>query len=278
MAKTQFVKTEGLSTITISATNGNRCYVCYYNDLPNVGDEALTNVTQVATSLPQTITVDSSYTYVAIQVCYNPSGANVSNVQVESGSTATSYAPYSNICPIIGWDEVNVTIQDDIDNPTTTETITIQLGDTYYGGKLDVVSGVLTVDRANVLVSGCTWYGSNGTFYTDKAVSTIKKGDGRYDHCISDAFKTVNKATSGQLSDGEVSVDSSGYIQLKDLRYSTPSDFKTNMGSTQLVYELATPLTYQLTPTIIKSLQGENNFFADSGEVIKLQYWGKEQN
>jgi hypothetical protein len=44
----------------------------------------------------------------------------------------------------------------------------------------------------------------------------------------------------------------------------------------QVVNIGATPQTYQLTPTIIKSLQGENNFFADSGEVIKLQYWSKE--
>jgi hypothetical protein len=44
----------------------------------------------------------------------------------------------------------------------------------------------------------------------------------------------------------------------------------------QVVNIGATPQTYQLTPTIIKSLQGENNFFADSGDVIKLQYWSKE--
>ena len=65
-------------------------------------------------------------------------------IQVEIGTTATSFAPYSNICPIIGWSAVDVTIQDDIDNPTTTETITIQLGDTYYGGEVDVVNGIVT--------------------------------------------------------------------------------------------------------------------------------------
>lgn len=46
----------------------------------------------------------------------------------------------------------------------------------------------------------------------------------------------------------------------------------------EVVYELATPIEVQLTPTLIKSLQGDNNFFASTGEVIKLQYWGKEQN
>ena len=64
-------------------------------------------------------------------------------IRLSSVSDAT-FAPYSNICPIIGWDEAVVTVADDVDNPTTTETITIQLGDTYYGGTLDVVSGVLS--------------------------------------------------------------------------------------------------------------------------------------
>ena len=39
------------------------------------------------------------------------SGANINTTfkpQLEVGSTATTFEPYSNICPIIGWDEVNV--------------------------------------------------------------------------------------------------------------------------------------------------------------------------
>ena len=43
----------------------------------------------------------------------------------------------------------------------------------------------------------------------------------------------------------------------------------------EVCYKLATPQTIQLTPTIIKSLQGDNNFFADSGEIKLLQYWGR---
>lgn len=33
----------------------------------------------------------------------------LTDFQVEDGNTATAYEPYSNICPISGWDEVNVT-------------------------------------------------------------------------------------------------------------------------------------------------------------------------
>lgn len=49
----------------------------------------------------------------AVQVYINQ-GTTVNNVvlypQIELGETATPYSPYSNICPITGWDEVNVSV------------------------------------------------------------------------------------------------------------------------------------------------------------------------
>jgi len=85
---------------------------------------------------------------VASKVRFNWSAGGtfiITEPQIELGSTATSYAPYSNICPISGWDEVDVTVADDVDNPTTSNVYTIQLGSTCYGGELDVKSGVLKV-------------------------------------------------------------------------------------------------------------------------------------
>ena len=43
----------------------------------------------------------------------------------------------------------------------------------------------------------------------------------------------------------------------------------------EVCYKLATPQTYQLTPTEVKSLLGVNNIFADTGEV-DVQIWTKE--
>lgn len=40
-----------------------------------------------------------------------------------------------------------------------------------------------------------------------------------------------------------------------------------NNAGTQLCYELASPQTYQLTPTEIALLKGQNNVWTDSGEV-----------
>ena len=70
--------------------------------------------------------------------------------QIEEGSTATTYDPYSNICPISGWDEANIVVSPTTDaEDGTTYTIQFKDGDnplTVYGGSLDVVSGELVVD------------------------------------------------------------------------------------------------------------------------------------
>ena len=39
---------------------------------------------------------------------YVASAGTYSQIQIEAGSTATAYAPYSNICPISGWDSLHV--------------------------------------------------------------------------------------------------------------------------------------------------------------------------
>ena len=52
--------------------------------------------------------------------------ATISDIQIELGSTAHDYHPYAGT------------------------TYTIQLGETVYGGTLDVTQGTLTVDRANI--------------------------------------------------------------------------------------------------------------------------------
>jgi hypothetical protein len=178
-----------------------------------------------------------------------------------------------NICPISGWDEAVVTVADDVENPTTSHEYTIDLDGTRYGGVVDATNGVMTVDKAIRLVSECTWQGSNGVFYTNSVASSIKHGDGRFDHVISSAYKTENVGGVSSLTDGGISVDADGYIQLKDLRYSTASDFKTAMNGVQLVYELATPITVQLAPTPVKSLEGEDNISANCGQITEVKYF-----
>ncbi len=66
-------------------------------------------------------------------------------VRLASVADAT-YEPYENICPITGHTEVEVGVT----NGADTNTYTIDLNGTVYGGTLDVLTGVLTVTDANI--------------------------------------------------------------------------------------------------------------------------------
>lgn len=85
------------SALNIYAYNGNTLVLSKQTVVP-----------ASASSARYSVTIDLSsveYTNLRIVISGASSGYNltVSDVQFEKGSTATSYAPYSNICPISGW-------------------------------------------------------------------------------------------------------------------------------------------------------------------------------
>ena len=81
------------NTITISAVNGNRANVSYYDEEIVSGTQCKLNNPSTATPhLPRTIEVDKTYKYIHIQFSYNV--ADVSEIQVEEGTVATEYEPY----------------------------------------------------------------------------------------------------------------------------------------------------------------------------------------
>lgn len=64
--------------------------------------------------------------------------------QIEIGSQATTFSPYSNICPISGRTGSSVTTRNE-DN-TETASATISFGTTVYGGQVDFKTGNVTVE------------------------------------------------------------------------------------------------------------------------------------
>ena len=77
-------------------------------------------------------------------------------------------------------------------NPHDIQSVTVQLGQTVYGGHLDVTSGVLTVDRAIVDLGTLTWSSpATNIFRTNDLASTIKQGTSPYAKLICSQYKTV---------------------------------------------------------------------------------------
>lgn len=346
------------------------------------------------------ITVNNSvhkYNFTLSENCakvsvYTNSALTISNVMIESGSTATSYEPYSNICPISGYTAVNVTragknLLNATDNPSisvaasaqtalnfgklyldagteyiisciqsatlasntrntfritnvstgtsvyessggnyhlasgyreyrytpsvsgeyyigmwvqtpnaavsytspmvrlasvadsTYESYTAQTypiiipssAGTVYGGTLDVTSGELVVDRASVDMGTLNWsYNSTYAFFAYNL--TGQKFGGKL---LCSIYKYGGYSSDSAMTTAErgiYNITTNAYIKVKDTSYTSASTFKAAMSGTQLVYELATPIEYTLTPTEVTTLLGNNTIWMDADGTLDIDY------
>ena len=137
---------------------------------------------------------------------------------------------------------------------------------TVYGGIWDVVNGVLTATRVGVDMGGLTWrLGSSRASLFYAAISG--KRPGRANYTLS--CYPVKEIAPSQLEDFESSGGvSNTEINIADPRFADAASFKAAMVGQVAVYELATPITYTLTPQEIGVIAEQvNNIWADTGPV-----------
>lgn len=183
-------------------------------------------------------------------------GFSVTKPQIELGTTATAYEPY------------------------TATTHNTDLGRTVYGGTVDVVRGTLTVTRAIVDLGTLNWSKEvDGVYSTRALVGQIKEPLTTTEVpnvlCSHYASASYAQLWAQQLDDSITVIWSAsgvhGQLWVRDSHFTDAAAFKTAMSGVQLCYELAEPQTYQLTPQTINTLAGVNNVWADSGNVY-LKY------
>lgn len=162
------------------------------------------------------------------------------------------------------------------------QTITTDLPQTVYGGTLDVVSGVLTVDRAIVDLGTLNWIrltNSHKTYFqTIAEVSDMKKSTGNtYIQPILCSNYETESWTHALDTDAYDWVICEGwanksYIVIADSTKASldVASFKTAMNGVQLCYELATPTSYSLTPQEVQTLLGRNNVWSDG--TVSVEY------
>ena len=189
---------------------------------------------------------------------------------VQSGSGDPSP---SNVRPITGWTEANIiSSATGVAQDGTTYTIDFADAGTVYRGSLNVLTGVLTVPYAGVDLGSLTWqYTTNGYFQAGHAGIQRLPNAQTMPDIICSIFRAATPANvigGGSSNDNTVSLGvSNSQVFIRDSSYTDAAAFKTAMSGQMLVYPLATPLTYQLTPAQVKSLYGTNNIWADTGNV-----------
>ena len=177
---------------------------------------------------------------------------------------------YSNVQEIIGYDEVIITQGTDESDPNPTEySISFQSMGTVYSGSLDVLRGVLTVDMAEVDLGRQNW--TYNSAYTVFSTYVSEKKEGAMNIKCSKYFTAGGGAN---VVDYGISGASRGKtVYIADPNYTDAAAFKSAMDGVQLVYELATPLTYNLTPVEVEMLLN-GNFLKSDGGVMTLTYKG----
>lgn len=242
--KTYTVSFNILSSTISGATEGNRLGVYYANNAA-IGRFAL------GVTGKQTLTFTANQnTYIKFWsgAIWQSNTKVLDNIQVEVASIATDYEPYEG------------------------QTYTINLNGTRYGGALDVTTGVLTVDRVAYtftdgtgLVEGtdgnadwlCVKYnGSGASWDTNKRTQNI---------CSYAPFTFANVNGNTHF------YTTANVFQLfvPKSKYASLSAFTSSLGTNPLTFTafLSTSQTVQLTGQDITTVYGQNNIWADTGDV-----------
>ena len=146
---------------------------------------------------------------------------------------------------------------------------TTELGRTVYKGTLDITTGVLTVTHGIKQFTGANQQGvlNDSYFAYDTSESPSDAAGGIYPsvyYC--DSYKAVNNAN--ERLNGTFYLINKNVVFVNDA-FTSVAEANTLLASQKptVVYPLATPLTYQLTPQEIELLLGDNNIWANSGDV-----------
>ena len=220
----------------------------YISTTSGFGNEANTT----ATSLTLTIAKDC-YIRILFWGGATSQSTTFSDEQLELGSSATTYEQCSS------------------------DTVTIDLDGTRYGGTLDVTAGKLTVDRAVQDLGQLDWtYQSGSTrFYSTGLQSSIKPPSSN--SATIKACCTAYKYTSLDLlsatgSDMACAVSNTKNVYVRDTRYTDKDALKAALSGVTLVFELNSTFTVQLTEQEIEALYGKNNVWCNTGNTTVTYY------
>ena len=158
------------------------------------------------------------------------------------------------------------------------QTITTNLGQTVYGGVLDVVSGKLSITKVAETLANANIIKQNEGYYKmipRRPIKTTGTVHGQTDAISSCFVRTTGAAVYNGTVDNSFVVGSlyidNNLIAFRVNAYANATEVKNALGNEVIVYEIATPIEITLTPTEVKSLLGANNIWSESG-TVEVEY------
>ena len=175
-----------------------------------------------------------------------------------------------NIRPITGRTGVTVNHSGaDTSDPQTYPVVFPDSVGTVYGGTVDVVSGVLTVDRY-YFKSGWTQYNASNGFkaYRTQAIPYGRYANDNLNMPMSSVVGKFGSFSSGNMTENIIQPPRSN----SNIAYMA-LDENLSPDDVDLTYLIAEPQTYQLTPQQIQLLKGSNVLWSDADDLT-LTYIG----
>ena len=247
---TDYIRING-KTFTTFNSAGMQTAVAYYNKNK---DFILTNSWG---NTPDTRTPPSDAEYVIfiyrLSTDANIIPSELTNPQCELGSTATPYEPYTSATYPISWQSSAGTV---------------------YGVTYDSKTGKLRVDSINENMGNLTWTKENNHFYSNVVSNakppvnnTVPANILSSMYMVKDAYSVTQETTNCTIG-----LNNSKRFYVYDSSYTDAAAFQSAMNGVQLVYELATPIEYDIDPATIELLLGTNNVWNTGGGDTDVTY------
>lgn len=181
------------------------------------------------------------------------------SVQIRPAQSGSGTPTPSNPRPISGYSAIVLTVNG--------ASASIPLGQTVYGGTIDVTTGVLTVTHALYDFVTLTWAktGDNTRWRsTDLAGVILGPAASDAPDALAEKYQVMSYSAFGQSASSPIgfAIGTTGNLFARS-EVGTPGASPT--GNAAL--PLATPQTIQLTPTEVRTLLGGNTISADCGDV-----------
>lgn len=214
-----------------------------------------------ATVVAETATNLESRQFDAIGFNWSGEGSATVKIAVVNSSTISDWTPYSNICPITGHTQAGVNVGADT---TTYDTYTLPLGQTVYGGSVDLVKGEGSDEWEIVDLGTLNWSKYRDGIFFNASLPLV---DRAVTGSICSAYAHDNRGVDN-IPNGSFSTASGGLtsIWFRDDRFTDTASFKTAVSGVQFCYKKA-PTTLSLTPTDIELLLGTNNVWSEQGDT-----------
>lgn len=191
----------------------------------------------------------------------------VTIIPIQTGSGTPSP---SNVRPISGHSSITVTVAST--SGGSGDDTTVSLGRTVYGGTLDVTTGELKVTHGFKTYTGDS---SENWIYTSSLNRVyINIADTIRPSTYAEIQSNILHYSLPQEDYGSYLNDQGNLIVYAPSTITSASDWKTWLTSNniEVVYELATPQTFNLTKAQVKTLLGQNYVSHDGGGNIKVVY------